>query len=107
MGLGGNDVKVRVSLNKKRQKLESPKTTVKLRYGEFALPHRARVTVGSAATTALFPGLFAFVRVREKGQRGGGRIAVTIDDGYGRVSHTRETTWNRWGTADVRLVRFG
>jgi hypothetical protein len=104
------DGKVRVSQNKKkRQKSESPKATVKLRHGKFAFPHRARATMGPAATAALLPGLLALVRVREEGQRGGGggRIAVAIDDGYGRMSRRRETIWDEGRTADVRLVRFG
>ena len=63
--------------------------------------------MGPAATAALFPGLLTLVRVREEGQRSGGRIAVAIDDGYGRVSHRRETIWDEGRTADVRLVRFG
>jgi hypothetical protein len=90
----------------KRQKSESPKATVKLRYGKLASPHRARATMGPAATVALLPGLLALVRVREEGQRSSGRISITIDDGYGRVSRRRETIWER-GRTDVRLVRFG
>ena len=93
--------------NKKRQKSESPKATVKLRYGKLAFPHRARATVGPAATVALLPGLLALVRVREEGQRSGGRIAIAINDRYGRVPRRRETIWDRGRTADVRLVRFG
>lgn len=97
---------VGVSQNKKGQKSESPEATVKLRHGEFTFPHRARATVGPAATVALLPGLLALVRMREKGQRSGGRITITIDDGYGRVSRRRETIWDR-GRTDVRFVRFG
>lgn len=63
--------------------------------------------MGPTATPALLPGLFALVRVGEEGQRGGGRITITIDDGYGRVSRRRVTIRNKRGTADVRLVRFG
>jgi hypothetical protein len=63
--------------------------------------------MGPTATPALLPGLFALVRVREEGQRGGGRITITIDDGYGRVSRRRVTIWNKGGNIDVRLVRFG
>jgi hypothetical protein len=100
------DGRVRVSQNKRDKSSESPKAAVKLRYGEFAFPHQARATMGPAATVALLPGLLALVRVREEGQRSGGRISTTIDDGYGRVSRRRETMWDR-GRADVRLVRFG
>lgn len=101
------DGRVRVSQNKRDKSSESPKTAVKLRYGEFAFPHRARATMGPAATAALLPRLLALVRVREEGQRSGGRITIIIDDGYGRVSSRRETIWDRGRTVDVRLVRFG
>jgi len=97
----------RVSQKQKGQKLESPKATVKLRYGKLAFPHRARATMGPAATVALLPGFLTLVRVRKEGQRSGARISVTIDDGYGRVSRRRETIWDKGGTTDVRLVRFG
>jgi hypothetical protein len=63
--------------------------------------------MGPAATVALLPGFLTLVRVRKEGQRSGGRISVTIDDGYGRVSRRRETIWDERGTTDVRLVRFG
>src|SRR6266852_3223395 len=88
----------KVSQNKKRQKSESPEATVKLRYGKFAFPHRARATVGPAATVTLLPGLLALVCVREEGQRSGGRIAIPIDDRSGRVSRRRDTLWDRGGT---------
>lgn len=65
--------------------------------------------MGPAATAALLPGLLALVRVREEGQRSGGRITITIHNGYryGRVSRGRETIWDKRRAADVRLVRFG
>ncbi len=63
--------------------------------------------MGPTAATTLLSRLFALVRVRKERQRGRGRLAITIDDGYGRVAHRRETIWDKGGVTDVRLIRFG
>jgi hypothetical protein len=80
-----------VPVNQRQKGSESSKATVKLklRYGEFARPHRTRATVGSATAPALLPRLLALVCMRKEGQRGG-RIASTIHEGYGRVGVRRE-----------------
>jgi hypothetical protein len=97
---------VRSSDKQKATTSESPEASVKIRHGEFARPHHTRAAVGSTAVGALLPGLLPLVRVRKEGQRSG-RVARTIDEGYGRVARRREET-GYWGRAvHIRLVRFG